>query len=615
MNKIQDYLLQLSDAMDSSGKMVCADAIELLIKNASVQKLAQYVGAIGYVLKQNRAMCNCVRRKKSDTKSAQEIVLECLKEYQDGQNYNDTEWSKKYAQVIQSEPLLFETGHLHLLSSIYSDNRISEHFDLVKKSMHTLNINGEKDNFLSGLLDNFEQLNSILAKEGSNSESFFKLADRPERGSWSRFWNPSQVGKNPFSWFSNKREKGNDEDAKFEMAEIIKNIENIKYSGQRLKSNISRIKNETINTNQQPGLASIVSTINKLDNNDWNKTSSTLSSLKNMMLDGQLGNLPQIRKLKEMVHDASSSAAGVRDSINTLQQLMRDLRTRTAIMGRDSGRTNSGGMNPNALASPAEDYAAFDRVMNQMYNNPLDSKAIWYAEKMHSRLDDRLRYITHNQDNDINEWLKGKETQENPQQPAAGNQPAVPSQNQSAPSQPITPQFNMQAVNDAISSFNRIATTPEDRQKLTQFLTGLTPMLLSVFGNSNGGNQAVQQLVSKLLDGINNASANKQPAVPQNTPAASPPTATPQPAAGSAQAPNVFPPPTAQKSNLPPRVSNMTISDLVKFADVLDKVDSRIADILDDIIKNHKKNSIGIDIFPEFGFPIKEEIISVSENN
>ena len=82
MDKIRMYLVEISDRLEREVKTTCVDAIDELVKTSSLKKVAQYVGVIGYVLKQERAMSNCIRKKRaaSSSEPMQEIVLGCLKE-------------------------------------------------------------------------------------------------------------------------------------------------------------------------------------------------------------------------------------------------------------------------------------------------------------------------------------------------------------------------------------------------------------------------------------------------------------------------------------------------------------------------------------------------------
>lgn len=102
---IINSFIKIADNLDKSGNITVANTIDNLISDNSLIKVAQYVGAIGYVLKQHRAMSNCIRQKRaSSDQPMQEVVLTCIKEYQDGQSYGHNEWTERYASVIQAMP-------------------------------------------------------------------------------------------------------------------------------------------------------------------------------------------------------------------------------------------------------------------------------------------------------------------------------------------------------------------------------------------------------------------------------------------------------------------------------------------------------------------------------
>ena len=164
---LTNYLIGLADKLDQEGKCKSAEAIDsLLIKTSSLDKLAQYVGVIGYVLKQERAMSNCVRRKRAKTDgSMQEVVLSCLKEYQDGQNYQNDEWTSKYAAAISNKPKSFDKMHLIVLSTLGREMDIVSHLSNTQQVADILKeeqVNNEK---IDLILSHVDILGRILKKE------------------------------------------------------------------------------------------------------------------------------------------------------------------------------------------------------------------------------------------------------------------------------------------------------------------------------------------------------------------------------------------------------------------------------------------------------------------
>lgn len=153
----------MADRLDASGYPDCANCIDAALENKSLTKVAQYVGAIGYVLKQNRALGNCIRKKRvANSGPMQEVVLDCLKEYQDGQDYHDTEWTSKYAQVIQQKPECFDGSCREYIKAISELNNIESHVNMVRLAQNKLNEFGQQDTYLDQLLEHYDSLESLV---------------------------------------------------------------------------------------------------------------------------------------------------------------------------------------------------------------------------------------------------------------------------------------------------------------------------------------------------------------------------------------------------------------------------------------------------------------------
>jgi len=91
-------MLGLANYADKIGHFSLANDIEEAIKDRSLLKVAQYVGAIGYALQfGRRSVANCIRKKRaSSNQPMQEIVMECLSEFQE-QPFYENKWLGKYA--------------------------------------------------------------------------------------------------------------------------------------------------------------------------------------------------------------------------------------------------------------------------------------------------------------------------------------------------------------------------------------------------------------------------------------------------------------------------------------------------------------------------------------
>jgi len=132
MEKLQEHLCKIADNLDKKGEFDAADIITEAIEKQSLVKVAQYCGFSGYALRQNRALANCFRRKraKKTNQSIHETVFECLKEYNDAQNFYETEWAKKYAEVVSRHP---NNAHIVFIKELSKINNISKHASILQK--------------------------------------------------------------------------------------------------------------------------------------------------------------------------------------------------------------------------------------------------------------------------------------------------------------------------------------------------------------------------------------------------------------------------------------------------------------------------------------------------
>ena len=168
MNRISQHLINLSDHLDKTGKVICADAVDRLLVSGAMQKVAQYVGVIGYVLKQERAMSNCIRKKRvASTQSMQEVVLSCLKEYQDGQNYQNDDWTNKYASLIRQAPIAFDKTHLAFLAALGQEANIEQHITILEKTAEILEDHNVEDEMMNQVLSHVRIYGDILKKEAN----------------------------------------------------------------------------------------------------------------------------------------------------------------------------------------------------------------------------------------------------------------------------------------------------------------------------------------------------------------------------------------------------------------------------------------------------------------
>ncbi|MHA2279873.1 MAG: hypothetical protein ACXAC5_03225 [Promethearchaeota archaeon] len=381
MDKMTTHLVELSDSLDKAGNRKCANTIDKLIQNQSVTKIAQYVGIIGYVLKQNRAMGNCIRKKRiASNQSMQEVVLACLKEYQDGQEYGTNDWTTKYAQVIEDDPEQFERSHKDLLRVIAEENDLENHMKQIEEAHSQLT--GEKvvDDLLTAATKDIWKLRELF-KEGDAVRRPFKVAAPPsERSRWSRFWSPSWT------------RRGRDKDAQYEMDNVLESIMNVSSSVQQVKSNISRLRY----TGRTIPNRSVVDNINGLSPTNWNDTVARMQNI-SQLLERHWGTDPDnpgLYQVADVLSDLSSNVQNVYNQISRIQRNMYNLRLRDAIKGRGN------------LPSATDEYVDLDRALARLYGNPLDEKALYYSQKLHGRLEDALNMRPRSGDSGYNEWVE-----------------------------------------------------------------------------------------------------------------------------------------------------------------------------------------------------------------
>ncbi len=649
MDSMQNYLLELSDRLDKDGLRVCADAVDKLNKTASLQKLAQYVGVIGYVLKQNRAMSNCIRKKRAGTKgSMQEVVLGCLQEYQDGQDYQNTEWTSKYAQVIQHEPQKFDVAHLFFLSTVGDD--LSKDIEQVEKVAFMLEENGVEEEVLASVLGHLGTLGDILSKD-SETHANFKIA-APQRGRWSRFWNPGEKGDffsmegawNPRTRNRNARERGQDLDTIQELDVILNDLSSLTRVTQKIKTQMSRLQSEAAGYTSGSGrelpytdqprqedvdtLQNFTRKVGELQPEDWNRSVLVLQQLRHLMSNVPIQNEYNQQifgRAKQSIDSIFASMEQVYDHVESLQDNMQTLRSREPILGRDAGITEQGRRNPLGQSTAGEEYGALQEVLERLYQNPMNSKAQWYAQKAHGRLWDKLRYIERGSDDDMQSWLG---------QDATSGTPDYGDEYPDETTSDETGRTPLGAMKDRVVSFDP-SDEPEsasvvDTERLSDLIdsmsesdildkmdSGTFATLLHVLrGLMSAFTGEAQVALGKLYEAMKtfrDTGAAKLPAARMTAT----PTGTVGGAAGGAAGAGVSSHDTFMNEFEPVKKSfrlsdrfklgsdKIHISDLVDVVDIVDGIDKNVADILDEFIKEQKKPVIDL-TFPEFSVLIKE---------
>ncbi len=597
---VNEHLLKLADQLDKAGNMACADAVDSLIQSGSLAKVAQYVGAIGYVLKQHRAMSNCIRKKRvaSDT-SMQEVVLGCLKEYQDGQDYENTEWSSKYAQVISEVPEQFDNAHLTFLYEIAQDSNLEGDISSVIKTAKLLHENGIKNEVVQTVASHYKDLNDILRKEADSSRRPFKLAALPQKKKWwqqvfspskKRWWAPQ-------SW----TERGEDQDTQSDMDTLLQNIMEITDSSRRVKSNIQTLQNDILPPlANSRGSEAIVQQISQLNPSDWSQTIKTIQSLDQLMGSVDLLGVDTFRSANDYITALKNDMVAINQDTRDIQQIMSELRQRPTIRGRYNAFTEEGEVDPRAAFGPSSEWGMLSQILDKLYQNPFDEQSQFYSQQAHSRLDDKLRSIPQENDPRLQGFLESKEETAKKGIPPKGDHAAI---DQTAPIDP-------QKIDDALSYMQNVS--PENIQRMVHALNvafeGSMPKEVSDFLyqlSLNAGK--VSQPAAELPhnEGSSERIAPEEDINPED----------PDPADEHREAIESA---TARLNNLIPKPPNSTafvLESFIKFADALDHVNPEVVDIIDKYIEENSNELAELPDFPEFGALVREEGKSAELSN
>ena len=576
MDNLTEHLLKLSDSLDSAGKTNCADAIDGLMETKSIVKLAQYVGVIGYVLKQNRAMGNCIRKKRaSNDGSMQEVILDCIKEYQDGQQYTNNEWTSKYAQVVEQCPENFDTSCQEFLKSIAEENNISNHMENIRAVHQVLKDNDINDDLISAAMTDVDRLN----KEGDADHRPFKLAAPPSsRGLWSRLWSPT--------W----SRRGQDADTRSEMDRILESIMSVTNSGQQLQTAINSVKSIARRT---PQLQEVTKNLDALSYGNWHTTVATIQNLGQLM--NSVPDYPQNMGLKRTIFGLSKHIDQMHSQIMQIQQNMNALRTRDPVKGRAG-----------VLSSAADEYGDLANALNRLYRNPLDEKAIYYSQKLHGRLEDALNNVTKNADPTFGDWMNTEEQSASTALQPPVEQPAIGEEPQTAPGQ--VPSVQGDVVGEIVNLLGMA--TPEDQKGFVQILDqilGGTPYL-------------DKETESKFRAVRNQLRSNSEMASAPNL-------SEPQIASPEQLSPATLTQDTATSQNPAPAArtenpnasldeyfnyshASSTVDCLIKMADIIDPIDSEMSSVIDQYIAEMGDQEEEIIDFPDIGSILKENFAS-----
>ena len=202
-----------------------------------------------------------------------------------------------------------------------------------------------------------------------------KLAAPPsQRSNWSRFWAPSWT------------RRGKDKDAQYEMDNILESISNISNSAQQIRSNISHLRF----IGNKIGNQNLTENIRSLSTQNWESVKNQVYSVDHMLnsLYQQDQNNAHIQEAVEYAEQLNRDISLIQRDISRTQRNMYNLRMRDAVKG-----------------TSVDEFGDLSQTLNKLYSNPLDEKTLYYAQKMHGRLEDSLNSKDTYHDEQFNQWI------------------------------------------------------------------------------------------------------------------------------------------------------------------------------------------------------------------
>lgn len=139
-----EEIIKISDFLDKEGLNKISASIDNEIKNI-VEKHAQYVGGQGYALRNTRCWNNCYRQKRSKDLNPQKSWSECLAEYTNSINDDESGWEKYASSSIIKNNI----DNLLTISEIIKNAGYEEESIKMEELSHS--ILKESQGFFSGL--------------------------------------------------------------------------------------------------------------------------------------------------------------------------------------------------------------------------------------------------------------------------------------------------------------------------------------------------------------------------------------------------------------------------------------------------------------------------------
>lgn len=522
---LNEHLFKLADGLDQKNKIITANLVDDVIKNQSLLKVAQYVGAIGYVLRQNRAMGNCIRRKRVKAQgSMQEVVFECLKEYQDGNKFYDTDWARKYAEVVRQEPEQFKIAHIEFLQALSETNDINTHVNRLQALSQRLRDDDITDDLIDKVLLHVAQLETMIEgdmrKEGRNSTSPFKEA----QGFWSGLAQGVSEG---LGNLQRGRQTGK---VKPYIQQMITALQNIRSYAQQSKNINKRIQNIGSQiTDRRPAMVNLRNKLTNFNVLTSFRNQQIINDVKNAVMtlysSGSLSNnMGQVRdQVEPLLNQVSQLQSGISQGIRTIQSQLNMVRNEPALRNQAS---------PHLMNT----YQNVMSSLQKMYQNPFDEPTIVKLDQ-----DINAFEMTLNQAKQDPSGLAQQEVPELSQtETQTGGQAEGAAQPAGSSPATISPDMD-QKLDHAVTKFD-----PRARQYLIELLENI-----SLSGDPKGIVEALK---------------NKMNAAQQPT--------------GTQPAQNV-----PQKTSPMEMMSSNGISELMKMADVLDTIDTSLGDVADQHIR------------------------------
>ena len=317
----------------------------------------------------------------------------------------------------------------------------------------------------------------------------------------------------------------------FEMDKILEDIGNIDMARGNIIAGIEQLKHNV----KYPEIAS-------LDPNNWNSVRTILQQL------GQIQNGPNQTQIGKIINPVLNYVNQIYDNIRDLQINMRLLRQRAPIRG--TRRSGEG-----AISSPTEEFESLDKVLRLIYANPLNEDAILYAQRLHSRLDDKLRYINVPPENNLNNWMEDQKKNRFNNQPDQPNQQGqVPIDESPVPDNNRVDQVINAVMNAPIPGVSQTAKAGFASRVLTDIMSS---------GLAGESAQTLRAIRDKFIEAEQGRTTGSN----------------------SFHMPNI--PEVDEEFEEPTTSANLGYYDLLKIADEVDKIDPSIADIIDQYLEEN----------------------------